>query len=143
MRRGHNGELSYSLRTFAYSFLSLEQRFGLLHLGWAFNTDCMRILVLLFRDAHNAGSALSYPRGHQLCRSRLFRVYWAAAIHAMEKVHASNITGLLPGRKRLVAAVADETKKKPGASRGRDTPGSTGLLLCGKHLGCYSLSSSA
>lgn len=84
----------------------------------------MRILILLFRDAHNAGSALSYPRGNQLCRSRLFRVYWAAAIHAMEKVHASNITGLLPGRKRLVAAVADETKKKPGASRGRDTPGS-------------------
>jgi hypothetical protein len=61
----------------------------------------------------------------------------------MEKVHENNITGLLPERKRLVAAVVDEAKKKPGASRGRDTPGSTGLLLCDKHLGFYSLSSSA
>jgi hypothetical protein len=47
----------------------------------------------------------------------------------MEKVHENNITGLLPECKRLVAAVVDEAKKKPGASRGRDTPGSTGLLL--------------
>jgi hypothetical protein len=60
--------------------------------------------------------------------SGLVWVYRIRAENTVEKIHGINITGLSPGRKRLVATVGHEPMKanRAGASRLGDTP-----ALCG------------